>query len=93
MIVVEGFERESGGEVYGFAWLEGDVEIQIASDEPTGDREWKIIEVSIAHKRLIETRVPPAVPEGELLDEIRKAFNQWVREEGVPRAWGQPAGA
>jgi hypothetical protein len=68
--------------------------IRLASDEPTGEREWRILEFSVDYTTFDVTtsaafgggmrRGPePVLPECALLRAVRAAFAEWVAAEPV----------
>jgi hypothetical protein len=75
--------------------------LRLASDEPEGDRVWRILEFSIDYRPfdLREAATSwrsspgpePPLPEGALLRHVRHAFAEWVASEGAGRGGREAA--
>lgn len=85
--------REPTTEVRATVIIEDDGEfgLTLTSDEVEGDRQWRIIEFTMGI-HLYDVRessafgsagrfVEPLLPEGPVLDAVRKAFGAWVAAE------------
>lgn len=85
------FERFDGSEVACHVMLDHGCSIRLVSDEPEGDREWRILEFEVgyvtydmrasAHTRRSHLGPEPLLPESDLLRSVRRAWAAFVADE------------